>query len=120
MHLMKHNNITTITTTGHSLGGGLATICAYDVALWLDGPGGWKDGFGDPTFSKWETLNKPVVRMVAFAAPRAGNAAFVEDFHRLGIEALRVVNARDIVPKVPGACAATFIADEGETMGGLS
>jgi len=100
MHLMKNNNIKTITTTGHSLGGGLATICAYDVALWLKE--GWSEGFKDPTFSTWETQEEPKVRMVTFAAPRAGNAAFVEDFHNLGIKALRVENIHDHVTDVPG------------------
>lgn len=101
--LMKDYNIKSITATGHSLGGGLATLCAYDVALFLEEE--WKKGFGDPDFSStWKTQEKPTVRMVTFAAPRAGNAAFVEHFNSLGIEALRVVNNGDYVPLVPGGC----------------
>jgi hypothetical protein len=30
--LFRDHNVTTITTTGHSLGGGLATICAFGAA----------------------------------------------------------------------------------------
>jgi len=108
---MKDYNIKTITATGHSLGGGLATLCAYDVALFLDQQ--WEKGFGDPNFSKWETQEKPTVRMVTFAAPRAGNAAFVDHFNSLGIEALRVVNKGDMVPLVPGGCcSACFSGSE--------
>jgi hypothetical protein len=39
---------------------------------------------------------------MTFATPRLGNATFVDEFHALGIAALRIENKGDVVPKVPG------------------
>lgn len=94
--LMNVYNVTTITTTGHSLGGGLATLCAYDVGCWVEKQ--WADN-KDPFKT---TRNPPKVTCISFAAPRVGNATFVEHFDKLGVKALRVVNKGDIVPLVPG------------------
>mmetsp|Transcript_5725 Transcript_5725/g.10971 ORF Transcript_5725/g.10971 Transcript_5725/m.10971 type:complete len:262 (+) Transcript_5725:218-1003(+) len=41
------------------------------------------------------------VRMYTFGAPRVGNTAFAEYFDSLGVEAFRVVNGADIVPRLP-------------------
>jgi predicted lipase len=95
--LLRDYNVTTITTTGHSLGGGLSTLCAYDVGCWLQKQ--WKDG--QSPFKVTKAM--PKVTCISFAAPRVGNAAFVEHFKGLGIKALRVVNKGDQVPELPGA-----------------
>lgn len=50
-----------VVVTGHSLGGGLATICAYDLC---------------------RTLPDTNVVCHSFNAPRAGNEAFARDFNR--------------------------------------
>ncbi|GLJ47080.1 hypothetical protein SUGI_0993900 [Cryptomeria japonica] len=42
------------------------------------------------------------VTVFSFAGPRVGNSDFKERLERLGVKILRVVNAHDVVPKVPG------------------
>lgn len=98
MKLMKEYNVTTVTTTGHSLGGGMATISAFGTAKLLDDEWEtwpWKE-------ERWKTQKKPKVTLVSFASPRAGNYKFVKEFRRLNIRGLRIVNKGDIVPQVPG------------------
>lgn len=70
--------------TGHSLGGALATLCAYDVAH-LD----WKGG------------KKAPVVAVTWASPRVGNKAFKESMNEMVASHVRVANKGDIVPTVP-------------------
>mmetsp|Transcript_8028 Transcript_8028/g.25012 ORF Transcript_8028/g.25012 Transcript_8028/m.25012 type:complete len:304 (-) Transcript_8028:370-1281(-) len=41
------------------------------------------------------------VRLYTFGAPRVGNSEFARDFDSLGIEAYRIVNGEDIVPRLP-------------------
>eukprot|EP00878_Enallax_costatus_P005614 GHUV01005887.1.p1 GENE.GHUV01005887.1~~GHUV01005887.1.p1 ORF type:complete len:573 (+),score=69.78 GHUV01005887.1:124-1842(+) len=96
MKLMKEHKVTTITTTGHSLGGGLATISAFGCAKLLD------DEFDTWNKAGWKTQEKPKVTLISFASPRGGNFKFVEEFRRLNVRALRIVNKGDIVPLVPG------------------
>ena len=74
-----------ITITGHSLGAALALVSAYDVAsLGLN--------------------SSAPISVISFAGPRVGNAAFKSKLHdELKVNVLRVVNARDVVPKVPGS-----------------
>ncbi|KAI5081406.1 hypothetical protein GOP47_0004589 [Adiantum capillus-veneris] len=72
-----------ITLTGHSLGGALALLASYDVAL--------------------NCVEKDVpVSVISFAAPRVGNEAFRLRLEEIGVKVLRVVNVHDMVPKVPG------------------
>jgi hypothetical protein len=96
--LLKHHNVATITATGHSLGGVLATLCAFDVAQHLE------QNWDKWDKADWKTAKRPQVRLVTFGSPRLGNATFVETFHNLGIAALRIENKGDIVPQVPGVC----------------
>lgn len=81
-----------VVVTGHSLGGALAQLCAYD--LLQSCPAVARRGAG-------------AVTLVSFAAPRLFNRAFrqsmdaFEDSNRLA--ALRVVVASDIIPRLPPA-----------------
>ena len=78
-----------ISFTGHSLGGALATLSAYDVAE-----------LGLHRVNEEKVLPLTVY---SFAGPRVGNERFTERFERaLGVKSLRVVNVHDVVPKVPG------------------
>lgn len=79
-----------LTITGHSLGGALAQLNAYEAA---------------------QTLPGIHTSVISFAAPRAGNAAFRDELHSLGVKILRVVLKQDIVPRMPG-----FILNEGLEM----
>ena len=72
----------TVTFTGHSLGGALATLAALDVGYRR------KDiGVG--------------VKMYNFGSPRVGNRRFAEIFDDLVPDAWRIVNMNDGVPGIP-------------------
>lgn len=68
----------TIFITGHSLGGALSTISAYDLALLT-----------------------PI--HYSFAAPRSGNVNYATQFNELLPQSLRINNTEDIVPQLPPA-----------------
>ncbi|KAL6991576.1 hypothetical protein U1Q18_009688 [Sarracenia purpurea var. burkii] len=70
-----------LTVTGHSLGGALALLTAYEAAAAVPG--------------------LPVA-VVSFGAPRVGNIAFRDEIYRLGVKTLRVVVKQDVVPRMPG------------------
>lgn len=92
--------MSTITATGHSLGGAVATLSAFDVAQHLEQNWDrWKK-------EDWKTRECPKVRLVTYGSPRLGNATFVDTFHRLGVAALRIENLGDVVPNVPSLWAA--------------
>ncbi|KAF8408818.1 hypothetical protein HHK36_004887 [Tetracentron sinense] len=76
-----------LTITGHSLGGALALLNAYEAA---------------------KSLPNLPISVISFGAPRVGNAAFRDELHQMGVKALRVVVKQDIVPKMPG-----FVLNEG-------
>ncbi|GLJ47076.1 hypothetical protein SUGI_0993850 [Cryptomeria japonica] len=78
-----------ITITGHSLGSALAMLSAYDIA--------------EMGVNEKENENEKIpITVFSFAGPRVGNSAFKERLEQLGVKILRVVNAHDRVPKVPG------------------
>lgn len=77
-----------ITVTGHSLGGALAILSAYDIVE--TGLNVMKDSRAVP------------VSVFSFAGPRVGNVRFKERLEWLGAKVLRVVNEHDMVPKSPG------------------
>ncbi|KAK3009375.1 hypothetical protein RJ639_015138 [Escallonia herrerae] len=70
-----------LTITGHSLGGALALLNAYEAASALPGV---------PT------------SVISFGAPRVGNIAFRDELHQKGVKTLRVVVKQDLVPRMPG------------------
>jgi hypothetical protein len=72
-----------VTATGHSLGGALATLTAWDAAA-------------------HEALAGVVVRAVTFGAPRVGNQAFCDELvGPRGVKVHRVIVDRDVVPSLP-------------------
>ncbi|KAL8093670.1 hypothetical protein AgCh_035529 [Apium graveolens] len=84
------NEEMSITITGHSLGGALAILNAYDIAE--TGVDFTKDGRGIPVS----------VCVFSFSGPRVGNGRFKERLEGLGVKLLRVVNIHDKVPYIPG------------------
>uniref|UniRef100_A0A0D9VJ11 Fungal lipase-type domain-containing protein n=2 Tax=Leersia perrieri TaxID=77586 RepID=A0A0D9VJ11_9ORYZ len=72
-----------ITVVGHSLGGALALLVADEIATTVP--------------------DAPPVAVVSFGGPKVGNAAFVDRLKKSGkVNVLRIVNAGDVVTKVPG------------------
>ncbi|CAO2046830.1 unnamed protein product [Urochloa humidicola] len=72
-----------ITVVGHSLGAALALLVADEVASSIP--------------------DAPPVAVVSFGGPKVGNAAFVDRLGSSGkVNVLRIVNAGDVVTKVPG------------------
>jgi len=74
----------TIYVTGHSLGGAIATLCAFEYA-------NRKNAAGEG----------PTVVMVNFGAPRVGNNEFSRAYSRTVPISYRVVNGLDIIHKLP-------------------
>ncbi|KAK7246922.1 hypothetical protein RIF29_41793 [Crotalaria pallida] len=70
-----------LTITGHSLGGALAKLNAYEAA---------------------STIKDLPISVISFGAPRVGNIAFKEELHQMGVKTLRVVVKQDWVPWMPG------------------
>nr|BBA93755.1 galactolipase [Parachlorella kessleri]BBC20823.1 galactolipase [Parachlorella kessleri] len=100
--LRKHGtSIGSVTVTGHSLGGALASVAAYDVGLRLKStePGSIRDKL---TNEGVKIRDKIHVSAITFASPRVGNPDFKHAVKQAGVKMLRVVNYRDVVPQVPG------------------
>ncbi|XP_057492934.1 phospholipase A1-Igamma1, chloroplastic [Actinidia eriantha] len=70
-----------LTITGHSLGGALALLNAYEAA---------------------NTIPNLPISVISFGAPRVGNIAFRDELHQIGVKILRVVLKQDVVPRMPG------------------
>jgi Lipase (class 3) len=66
--------------TGHSLGSALATLFVMENK---------------------EKNKFDISTICTFASPRVGNAEFVRQFNLLPLDSWRIVNRRDIVPKLP-------------------
>ncbi|XAR72514.1 Phospholipase A(1) [Bertholletia excelsa] len=73
--------LVSLTITGHSLGGALALLNAYEAAA---------------------SLPALPISVISFGAPRVGNIAFRDKLYQMGVKTLRVVVKQDIVPKMPG------------------
>eukprot|EP00897_Mesotaenium_endlicherianum_P005430 jgi/Mesen1/4915/ME000246S04141 len=91
--------------TGHSLGGALATLLAYDLRTSRLTRGAAFD-----------------VSMYNFGSPRVGNKRFAEAYNSLIKDSWRVVNRRDIIPTVPRligychVCCPIFLSAGGTTV----
>lgn len=105
------NEQLSITITGHSLGGALSVLSAYDIAISGVNRHGEdveiKD-FQEKTKSTknsnpGKTKGTRIIPVTAFtfAGPRVGNNPFADMVRDLGVKILRVTNAQDMVPKVP-------------------
>ncbi|KVH29766.1 phospholipase A1-Igamma1, chloroplastic [Cynara cardunculus var. scolymus] len=70
-----------LTITGHSLGGALALLNAYEAAMTF------------PTLP---------ISVISFGAPRVGNIAFRDEMHHMSVKTLRVTIKQDLVPRMPG------------------
>ena len=70
-----------LTITGHSLGGALALLNAYEAA---------------------HTFPGLPISVISFGAPRVGNIAFRDELHQMGVKTLRVTVKQDIVHRMPG------------------
>ena len=66
--------------TGHSLGAALATLFVME----------------NDDKRKFD-----VSALCTFASPRVGNTEFVHTFNKLPVDCWRIVNKRDVVPKIP-------------------
>lgn len=76
-----------ITFTGHSLGAALATLSAYDIKQIM--------------VNEYGVSSIPIT-VFSFASPRVGNLSFAQHMEEIGVNVLRVVNQKDLVPKIPG------------------
>nr|GMD89531.1 phospholipase A1-Igamma1, chloroplastic [Ipomoea batatas] len=70
-----------LTITGHSLGGALAVLNAYESAVHF------------PTIP---------VAVISFATPRVGNIAFRDEVYQKGVKTLRVTVKQDLITRWPG------------------
>lgn len=108
--------------TGHSLGGALATLMSTELVGAVDTSRGFRERPDSSWLGRVKDLFTGVqeaftgelprwraVELYTFGAPRVGNTAFAEYFEELfeGREAFRIVNDRDIVPRLPRTGTAT-------------
>ena len=84
----------TVTITGHSLGGALAALTAFDYTRSIR-----RDEEGETE----EENTGPVVyvRVYTYGEPRVGNEAFAKAYGETVGESWRVVNGGDVVSRVP-------------------
>ncbi|XP_015697080.2 phospholipase A1-Ibeta2, chloroplastic-like, partial [Oryza brachyantha] len=100
-----------ITVVGHSLGASLAVLAADELSACLAADA---DADSDETDHR---RRPPPIAVVSFGGPKTGNRAFADRLqHERGVNVLRVVNAGDVVTRVPGAPPA--IAREGHVHAG--
>ena len=70
-----------LTITGHSLGGALALLNAYEAAA---------------------SLPDLPITVISFGAPQVGNIAFREKINEMKVKTMRIVVKQDKVPTLPG------------------
>lgn len=79
---IANRDVTKITTTGHSLGGALASLCAVDLQY----------NFTDKV---------QAIEVYTYGSPRVGNEGFRASFNRRVPNSYRFVHGVDIVPALP-------------------
>lgn len=85
----SHPNIRNLFVSGHSLGGALSTICAFDFA-------------GSGRFNTTTNVSVlPTLIHQSFAAPRSGNIEYATTFNSLVPTSLRINNTEDVIPQLP-------------------
>ncbi len=89
LKVLKDINPTNIVITGHSLGGGIATLCAVDLTSIYPGK----------------------VVSYTFAAPRVGNSQLCTLIDQK-LSIYRIVNICDIVPTLPPSVCPNFIVPD--------
>lgn len=78
---ISNRELSRVITTGHSLGGALATLCAVDI--------------------QYNFSNKVSIEGYTFGAPKVGNDGFRQSFNRRVPNNYRFVHGMDIVPELP-------------------
>ncbi|CAM9612691.1 unnamed protein product, partial [Phaeothamnion confervicola] len=101
--------------TGHSLGGALGTLCAYDMALWLvpfvnsqlgrePNPKGAATMAGGGGGGLEHEHEEPIgITMYNFGSPRVGDPFFVRRYNQLVPNSFRFVCDGDVITGVPPA-----------------
>lgn len=78
---IESSDVKSVVTTGHSLGGALATLCAVDV--------------------QYNFSDKVTVEAYTYGAPKVGNDGFRDSYNRRVPNSYRIVHGMDIVPALP-------------------
>ncbi|KAG1354378.1 phospholipase A1-Ibeta2, chloroplastic [Cocos nucifera] len=87
-----------ITVTGHSLGAALAILVADELSTCAP--------------------NVPPIAVVSFGGPRVGNRAFADRVKKeRGVKVLRIVNAHDVITKVPAGMPLPHVREGYEHVG---
>jgi len=118
--------------TGHSLGGALASLMSPDLTGRVNTMRGFKEREDQSWLARASRFfsadadamylnNLPSfgrVKMYTFGAPRVGNSEFVRYFNEVvGSEAFRIVNDRDVVPRLPRSGSVASAVGEYEHVG---
>lgn len=77
---IREQGVTQVTTTGHSLGGALANLCAVDINY---------------------NFSQVAIEAYTFGAPKVGNSKFRDSFDRRVPNSYQFVQGMDIVPAIP-------------------
>lgn len=98
--VMEGDEPWTIFTTGHSMGGALATLCAYEFAQ-----------------HDFKRAPQPKIQMWGFGSPRVGNIPFADAYDKLDIVTWRISNLKDVVTKVPSLLGFKHVGVEVRLLG---
>ncbi|MEP0897770.1 MULTISPECIES: lipase family protein [Leptolyngbya] len=78
---IKTSEVTNVVTTGHSLGGALATLCAVDL--------------------QYNFSAKITVESYTYGSPAVGNGGFRDSYNERVPNTYRIVHGMDLVPELP-------------------